>query len=43
MKHLFISFLAAGLCGTLFAADQGAATFKDSRDKTSYSRREHWQ
>jgi FKBP-type peptidyl-prolyl cis-trans isomerase FklB len=37
MKHLFISFLAAGLCGTLLAADPSPAPFKDSRDKTSYS------
>ncbi len=38
MKLILHSLLTAGLCATLFAADEKpAAQFKDSRDKTSYS------
>ena len=38
MKSLLTSLLAVGLCGSVLAAeDKPAATFKDAREKTSYS------
>jgi FKBP-type peptidyl-prolyl cis-trans isomerase FklB len=43
MKSIFLSLIALGMCGTMFAADEKpaankpAAQFKDNRDKVSYS------
>lgn len=38
MKSLLTSLIALGLCGAVFAADEKpAASFKDNRDKVSYS------